>query len=62
MLKVMVILATVTFIGYLGHEYQHVIWSLLLSILWLRSLSKVSWPLLEAISSTPLCKQDFVLQ
>jgi len=57
-------LAKVTFVGHFGYEYQ--LWKL---CLWFEILSKL-WPLalpnassrsLEAISGTPLCKQEFAL-
>jgi len=58
-------LTKVTFIGHIGYEYQW--WKLcwwfdILSNLWHPALPKASSRSLEAISGTPLCKQEFALR
>ena len=58
-------LAKVTFIGHSSYEYQWwklYLWFEILSNLWHPALPNASSRSLEAISGTPLCKQEFALR
>ena len=57
--------AKVTFIGHFGYEYQWwklCLWFEILSNLWHPVLPNANAHSLEAISGTPLCKQEFALR
>jgi len=58
-------LAKVTFIGHFGYEYQWwklCLWFEILSNLWYPALPNASSRSLEAVSGTPLCKQELALR